>query len=668
MPEFIGTNGKDTLIGTEEADYINGQGGNDSIEGGGGNDTLIGGDGWNTVRGGWGDDLVVGAEFNDFLSGSSGDDTIIGLGGDDYGSGRTGDDVYFLGDGNDTFSGHEGADTAFGGAGDDWLYMSDWWEPYEAGLNLVGGGTGNDLLWGGAAVDWFYYNANRAGEGNDVIDHFNRGNQGESDKIVFFIDDILAASPGIAGLRGDPNELTLADLDAHPDWFIRSDGGDVEIVFPNGTIRIDDLRFTNARNSFQELAQYIELSDVNLEWDVADFMPGPGPGPDPDPEPDPEPEPDPLPAPEPGDNVIDGNDWNEWLKGTTDNDWMAGRGGDDNIRGNVGNDKMFGGNGNDTLRGEVGDDQYTGGDGADVFSIRAGRWAEGNDVITDFERGTDTISLDGATLAQRQANLAGESGDANTVELNDMDAAAGWSVSASANGYVLVTHPTGSFEIEGLLFDATTDSFTKLADILTIDGNAIPVGTAPDPDPEPDPDPNPDPDPDPNPDPNTITGNPWNEWLKGTNNAETLDGLAGNDVVRGYAGDDTLIGGEGDDTLRGEAGSDEMSGNDGADVFRIRSGKWDQGDDVITDFEVGTDTVLLVAADMLNANPGLAGGDGVLGLDDLDADGAFTLSESANGNLLIGHQTGSVELNGVAFGNNTDSFVEIANILDIEVA
>ncbi|MEM1335386.1 MAG: hypothetical protein AAGG08_18215, partial [Actinomycetota bacterium] len=101
-------------------------------------------------------------------------------------------------------------------------------------------------------------------------------------------------------------------------------------------------------------------------------------------------------------------------------------------------------------------------------------------------------------------------------------------------------------------------------------------------------------------DPGTITGNPWNEWLKGTNNAETMDAKAGDDVVRGYAGDDTLIGGTGDDTLRGEADSDVLTGGDGSDVFRFRSGKWGQGDDVVTDFETGIDKLVFVGADMLN--------------------------------------------------------------------
>ena len=152
-------------------------------------------------------------------------------------------------------------------------------------------------------------------------------------------------------------------------------------------------------------------------------------------------------------------------------------------------------------------------------------------------------------------------------------------------------------------------------------------------------------------------------YLDGTQ----YNALAGNDVVRGYGGDDTLIGGTGDDTLRGEAGSDELTGGDGADIFRIRSGKWGQGDDVITDFELGTDKVVFAGADMLNRDAGLAGGDGVLGLDDLDASGAFSLGASGDGDLLITHQTGSVEVDGVAFNGTTDTFVEIANILEIEV-
>ena len=95
------------------------------------------------------------------------------------------------------------------------------------------------------------------------------------------------------------------------------------------------------------------------------------------------------------------------------------------------------------------------------------------------------------------------------------------------------------------------------------------------------------------------------------------------------------------------------------------------GKDTITDFQLGAETTNFVAADMLSANAtlaGMAGDPATLGLDDLDANSAFTFSATDDGDLLITRQTGSVEVNGVAFDATTDSLVEIAQILEIEVA
>ena len=60
--------------------------------------------------------------------------------------------------------------------------------------------------------------------------------------------------------------------------------------------------------------------------------------------------------------------------------------GDDGIPGGGGNDKLTGGTGNDTM---------TGGAGADNFYFVSG---DGQNVITDFEIGVDTITIDGLAL------------------------------------------------------------------------------------------------------------------------------------------------------------------------------------------------------------------------------------------------------------------------------
>ena len=105
-------------------------------------------------------------------------------------------------------------------------------------------------------------------------------------------------------------------------------------------------------------------------------------------------------------------------------------------------------------------------------------------------------------------------------------------------------------------------------------------------------------------------GGDGNDILRGANGHDTLDGGAGNDklfggrhkdllfggdgddVIRGGDGYDTLDGGAGDDRLIGGRHGDKLTGGEGADVFvfgRVA------GNDVITDFTQGEDTILLTA-------------------------------------------------------------------------
>ena len=59
---------------------------------------------------------------------------------------------------------------------------------------------------------------------------------------------------------------------------------------------------------------------------------------------------------------------------------------------------------------------------------------------------------------------------------------------------------------------------------------------------------------------------------------------------RGNALDNIITGGEGSQTLDGGAGNDVLTGGAGADTFVVRRGN---GSDVVTDFQAGTDKVLL---------------------------------------------------------------------------
>jgi Ca2+-binding RTX toxin-like protein len=82
-----------------------------------------------------------------------------------------------------------------------------------------------------------------------------------------------------------------------------------------------------------------------------------------------------------------------------------GEAGDDTLSGTQNNDTLNGGAGNDHLTGGFGDDALTGGAGADTFHFVVGTgssghfsWTTGwgNDVITDFQLGTDHLEIGGA--------------------------------------------------------------------------------------------------------------------------------------------------------------------------------------------------------------------------------------------------------------------------------
>lgn len=71
---------------------------------------------------------------------------------------------------------------------------------------------------------------------------------------------------------------------------------------------------------------------------------------------------------------------------------------------------------------------------------------------------------------------------------------------------------------------------------------------------------------------------------------DVIHDLGGNDVLISLSVDDTLRGDDGDDFLKGGRDNDTYRGGSGADTFVL--GK-DEGTDTITDFEVGTDQIVL---------------------------------------------------------------------------
>ena len=116
-----------------------------------------------------------------------------------------------------------------------------------------------------------------------------------------------------------------------------------------------------------------------------------------------------------------------------------------------------------------------------------------------------------------------------------------------------------------------------------------PVAPTPQPTPEPTPvapAPQPTPEPD-EPEWNDIYGTKRHDELIGTNAADAISGGKGDDLIYGGGGDDLIIGGKGGDFLEGGTGEDWFA-------TKKKFGKGKKNYDVITDFEVGEDVLMVM--------------------------------------------------------------------------
>ncbi|MGB3535318.1 MAG: hypothetical protein WBA13_17605 [Microcoleaceae cyanobacterium] len=141
-----------------------------------------------------------------------------------------------------------------------------------------------------------------------------------------------------------------------------------------------------------------------------------------------------------GNDILSGDNGADFLNGGFDQDTLLGGKGADTLEGSTGRDSLFGGNGvdsllggddNDTLDGGKGRDFLLGGQGADSFVLRSG---DGNDMIENYDDGTDNLLLEGINLADlsfvddgtnttiRYTNPVDLSTE-NLVTLNNIDAA-----------------------------------------------------------------------------------------------------------------------------------------------------------------------------------------------------------------------------------------------------
>jgi len=138
----------------------------------------------------------------------------------------------------------------------------------------------------------------------------------------------------------------------------------------------------------------------------------------------------------------------------------------------------------------------------------------------------------------------------------------------------------------------------------------------------------------------TLLGTQLADQLVAGSHGDTLMGYGGNDKLVGGDGADRLYGGDGNDLMIGGKGNDYLSGGAGADIFQFMAGDStnSNGNDIILDFQHGTDHLQLAGVDASNAAFYAA---------------HVTKTSIGNDTLLTLHDgfTGTIRLIGVAAAN-----------------
>ena len=139
-----------------------------------------------------------------------------------------------------------------------------------------------------------------------------------------------------------------------------------------------------------------------------------------------------------GNDTLYGGGGNDQLKGGSGSDILYGDDGDDRLQGRGGSDTLYGGSGDDYLSGDGGDDILSGGAGSDILRGDGGRDTfvlevnKGKDTIRDFTKGMDYLGLsDGLSFAD--LDIIGQ-GKNTLINYNGSTLASLSNVSASTIG------------------------------------------------------------------------------------------------------------------------------------------------------------------------------------------------------------------------------------------
>jgi len=489
---FVGTPNAETITGTNSVDMISGLGGDDIIFALDGDDTVFGGDGNDTINGGGGRDILYGEDGDDILNGDAGNDDFFGGAGSDTFNGGEGadrvlysnatsgvvanfinpslnmgeaagdtynsiesitgsnfDDVITSGNDNNDLIGLGGDDVLIGARGRDRLFGGE-------GNDRLLGGLGNDDLHGQGGADTYVI---QSGAGSDRIFGYEVGVDviqyvGGPGEIADLTIEQIGANTRITSVVG---VLTLMGIDATTvtaaDFAFINPLADPTGVTVTTDLTTGDDNFTGDEND--DVVNGLDGNDVILGGIGDDTLNGGGG--------------DDFLTGGLGADILDGgagidrvlysaastgvtinlldtslntgeaagdsyisievfslsNDA-DIITGDNDANQILGLGGNDILNGLGGNDILFGGSEDDRLTGGDGNDLLRGGDGEDTFIFGVN---SGNDTISDFEDGVDTIEFRGTmdeftdlVITQDGADTVITS-DNGVITLTDFDSA-----------------------------------------------------------------------------------------------------------------------------------------------------------------------------------------------------------------------------------------------------
>lgn len=517
-------------------------------------DYIYAGDGNDVVLGGSGNDTLWGAEGNDRLYGDEGEDTLLGDSGNDRLYGGSGNDRLIDGDGNDVLFGEDGFDTLEGSQGDD----------------ILSGGAGDDTI-----LDQFGSNTVYGGDGNDRISVGTRTVEGASRSVIYGDggDDFISGGTGADNIRGGAGNDNMSGGESSDAMF--GDDGNDTVSGNDGADRI---------------------------WGGA------------------------------GADTLNGNAGADYIAGEADADTLNGGSGSDRLLGGAGADKLIGDDQDIVLSG-TGRDVLFGGDGDDVL------WGRGDTDSLNGDAGSDTAvyllstfadlkitqnatgfyvssqyegfdNLSGIEkIAARDGSFAWNSGTSHWDRISDDTAATVLGLRSLPS---IVNGTAGDDTISWNNLPGGPPSGFSPDIYLALDGNDTITfagfssgGFGP-----------------------SSPGQHGEAAVFGGNGNDvitvgirdvisysdsqvtglfTFDGGAGNDTLTGGNEADYLIGGSGLDILRGNQGNDTLTGGSNVDTFiftrqSLFNGSeyarqyFSFGNDVITDFVVGTDRLQISGA------------------------------------------------------------------------